>query len=100
MGTERKDGSAGVDFDEVTRLVDALEEDLAKVREGSSDIATLRSEVDQLRSALRSAEPARRKVHSGLENVRDILHRAGDELIDDAVKVGDYVTRIGTMLGL
>jgi multidrug resistance efflux pump len=100
MGTERKDGPAGIDFDEVTRLVDALEQDLAKVREGSSDIATLRSEVDQLRSALRSAEPARREVHSGLENVRDILHRAGDELIDDAVKVGDYVTRIGTMLGL
>jgi hypothetical protein len=100
MSTERKDGPVGVDFDAVTRLVDALEQDLAKVREGSSDIATLRSEVDQLRSALRSSEPARGEVHSGLENVRNLLHRAGDELIDDAVKVGDYVTRIGTMLGL
>lgn len=100
MSTERNDGPGGVDFDEVTRLVDALEHDLAKVREGSSDIATLRSEVDQLRSALRSPEPAHREVHSGLANVRDLLRRAGDELIDDAVKVGDYVTRIGTMLGL
>lgn len=100
MSTERNDRPSGVDFDEVTRLVDALEQDLAKVREGSSDIETLRSEVDQLRSALRATQPARREVHSGLENVRDLLHRAGDELLDDAVKVGDYVTRIGTMLGL
>jgi hypothetical protein len=100
MSTDRNDRPAGVDFDEVTRLVDALEHDLEKVREGSSDIATLRSEVDQLRSALRSPQPPGHEVHSSLEKVRDLLHRAGDELIDDAVKVGDYVTRIGTMLGL
>ncbi len=100
MSTDRNDRPAGVDFNEVTRLVDALEHDLEKVREGSSDIATLRSEVDQLRSALRSPQPPGHEVQSSLEKVRDLLHRAGDELIDDAVKVGDYVTRIGTMLGL
>jgi phage gp16-like protein len=100
MSTERDQGPAGVNLDEVTRLVEALERDLDKVREGSSDVATLRSEVDQLRSALQSSEPAERDVHSGLENVRDLLHRAGDELLDDAVKVGEYVTRIGRMLGL
>ncbi len=100
MSTERDKGPAGVNLEEVTRLVEALERDLDKVREGSSDVETLRSEVDQLRSALRSPESADRDVHSGLENVRDLLHRAGDELLDDAVKVGEYVTRIGRMLGL
>jgi len=100
MSTEQDKRSAEVNLEEVRRLVEALERDLDKVREGSSGIETLRSEIDQLSSALRSVEPAHREVHSGLENVRDLLHRAGDELLDDAVKVGEYVTRIGRMLGL
>jgi len=100
MSTERDKGPAGIDLEEVKRLVDALERDLGKVGEGSSGVDTLRSEVDQLRSALRSGEPPHQEVHSGLENVRNLLHRAGDELVDDAVKVGEYVTWIGRMLGL
>ncbi|MCG6877156.1 MAG: hypothetical protein LJE97_18855 [Betaproteobacteria bacterium] len=100
MSTEQDKGRAGIDIDEVKRLIEALERDLDKVGEGSSGVETLRSEVDQLRAALRSATPAHREVHSGLENVRNVLHRAGDELLDDAVKVGEYVTWIGRMLGL
>jgi hypothetical protein len=100
MGTERGKDTAGIDIDEVKRLIEALERDLDKVGEGSSGVETLRNEVDQLRSALRAEEPAHREVHSGLENVRNLLHRAGDELVDDAVKVGEYVTWIGRMLGL
>ena len=99
MSTERDRGPANVNLEEVTRLVEALERDLDKVREGSSDVATLRSEVDQLRTALRSSEPVNQDVHSGLENVRKLLHRAGDEQLDDAEKVSEYVTRIGRMLG-
>ena len=100
MSTEQDKGQAGIDVDEVKRLIEALERDLDKVGEGSSGVETLRSEVDQLRAALRSAAPAHREVHTGLENVRNVLHRAGDELLDDAVKVGEYVTWIGRMLGL
>ncbi len=99
MSAEQGKGAAGIDLDEVKRLVDALERDLGKVGEGSSGVETLRNEVDQLRSALGS-EPPHREVHSGLENVRNLLHRAGDELVDDAVKVGEYVTWIGRMLGM
>ena len=100
MGAERAKGAAGIDLEEVKRLVDALERDLDKVGEGASSVETLRSEVDQLRSALGSDEPPHGEVHSGLENVRNLLHRAGDEIVDDAVKVGEYVTWIGRMLGL
>jgi hypothetical protein len=100
MSTERESRPAGVDLGEVTRLVDALERDLDKVADDASGVETLRGEVQQLRAALGSAQPASGEVHSGLENVRDLLHRAGDELFDDAVKVGDYVARIGRMLGL
>jgi hypothetical protein len=100
MSTERENKPVRVDLGEVTRLVDALERDLDKVGDGASGVETLRGEVQQLRAALTSARPVSREVHSGLENVRDLLHRAGDELFDDAVKVGDYVARIGRMLGL
>jgi len=100
MSTEQDKGRAGIDIDEVKRLVEALERDLDKIGEGTSGVETLRSEVGQLRGALRSAEPEHREVHSGLENVRNVLHRAGDELLDDAVKVGEYVTWIGRMLGM
>ncbi|MCC6610550.1 MAG: hypothetical protein IT515_12875 [Burkholderiales bacterium] len=104
MSTDREDtagdGPAKVDLAEVARLVDALERDLGKVREGASGVETLRSEVEQLRTALQAEGPAEPGVHAGLESIRDLLHRAGDELLEDAVKVSEYVTRIGRMLGL
>jgi len=104
MTTDDRGGTEGapkgVDLGEVTRLVEALERDLDKVREGASGVETLRGEVEQLRAALQSAGPAEPGVHAGLESIRDLLHRAGDELLEDAVKVSEYVTRIGRMLGL
>jgi len=100
MSTERNKQAGSVDLEEARRLVEALERDIARLGEGTAEVATLRGEVAQLRAALRAAAPAHPEVHSGLENVRDALHRAGDELFDDAVKVGDYVARIGRMLGL
>ena len=100
MATDQDGKPTGVDLEEVSRLVEALERDLDKVREGASGVETLRGEVEQLRAALESPEPAERGVHAGLESIRDLLHRAGDELLEDAVKVSEYVTRIGRMLGL
>jgi cell division septum initiation protein DivIVA len=47
-----------VDLDEVGHLVDQLERDLAKAREGGASVDTLRAEVEQLRLALNSAEPS------------------------------------------
>jgi uncharacterized membrane protein len=87
-----------IDLAEVARLVEALERDIAKVREGSSDLATLRNEVEQLRAALEATE--HEEVHSGLHGIRALLHRAGDELLGDALRGGDYLARIGRMLGM
>ena len=99
MGSEQSK-PAGFDLDEVARLVEALERDLAKVRQGSSDLAALRGEVEQLRTALSAAETAHGDVHAGLHGIRALLHKAGDELFGDAVKGGDYIARIGRMLGM
>jgi hypothetical protein len=89
----------GVDMNEVTRLVEALERDLEKVRSGSGDIETLRTEVAQLREALGTA-PASDDLAASLHGVRGAMHRAEEELAVDAFRASDYIVRIGRILGL
>jgi len=99
-GKPTRVAAGDVDLDEVSRLVEALERDLDQVRAGTSDVQTLRGEVERLRAALESAGRAEPGVEAGLDRIRALLHRAGDELLEDAVKASEYITRIGRMLGL
>jgi hypothetical protein len=39
-------------------------------------------------------------VHGGLAVLREKLHAASDELLTDAISTGDYIARIGRLLGL
>ena len=89
--------SPGIDLDEVARLVDALEDDLARARTDSSQIDTLRAEVEQLRAMLAAERPASAEVQSGLH---ERLHRLGDVLVSDAFEGSQYITRIGRLLGM
>ncbi|MSQ60793.1 MAG: hypothetical protein EXR36_14430 [Betaproteobacteria bacterium] len=91
---------ANVDLGEVSRLVETLAEDLAKVREGSADLDTLRSEVEQLRTALQATEGDHAGVHAGLSGIRSVLGRIEDEVLGDALTASDYIARIGRMLGM
>jgi hypothetical protein len=88
-----------VDLDEAARLVDALERDLAQLKSGRGDLDHLRADVEQLRAALASAQP-HEDVHGGLTGLREKLHAASDELLSDAIKAGDYIARIGRLLGM
>jgi len=88
-----------VDIEETARLIDALERDLAQVRSGQADLEHLRADVEQLRATLASAQP-HDDVHGGLAGLREKLHAASDELLADAVKTGDYIARIGRLLGM
>ena len=85
-----------IDLDEVARLVDALEADLARARTDSSQIDALRAEVEQLRTALDAGQPAR----DDEDSVRERLHRLGDVLVSDAFEGSQYITRIGRLLGM
>jgi hypothetical protein len=89
-------GQQGVDLEEVSRLIAALERDLEKARAGDGDIDTLRREVAQLRAALDAPAPTHGDVHDGLYGIRTLLQKAEDEFFADA----DYVARIGRMLGM
>jgi hypothetical protein len=93
-------GRKRIDLAEVAGLIEALERDLAKVQQGSGDLATLRSEVEQLRAALQAADAGQERVHEGLHGIRRLMHKVGDELVGDAIKGADYVARIGRLLGM
>lgn len=89
-----------VDLDAIARLVDQLEADLARAREGTASTDTLRAEVEQLRALLAAGAPAHEEVHAGLSGVRERLHALTDEVVTDVVKSGDYLARIGRLLGM
>jgi hypothetical protein len=88
-----------VDLEEAARLIDALEKDLAQVKSGQGDLDHLRTDVEQLRTALASGQP-HDEVHGGLAGLREKLHAASDELLTDAIRTGDYIARIGRLLGM
>ncbi|MCU0952917.1 MAG: hypothetical protein MUC68_18290 [Burkholderiaceae bacterium] len=92
--------SPRVDLDAVARLVDQLEADLARAKAGSTGTDTLRAEVEQLRALLAAEEPAHADVQAGLSGLRERMHALSDELLTDAVRSGDYLARIGRLLGL
>jgi hypothetical protein len=89
-----------VNLDEVQKLVDALERDLAKARAGAGNVEELRKEVEALRNALSAEEPHQDDVREGLHGVKASLEQVGETLYDDAVTLGDYIKRIGWMLGM
>ena len=95
-----KDANNAVDLEEVGRLVEQLERDLKAAREGSTDLATLRDEVERLRAALAAREPAQDALSDGLHGLRDRLHAIGDELFDDAVTTSRYAAWLGRILGM
>jgi hypothetical protein len=93
------DGGRSVDLAETARLIDALEQDLARLESGQGDLDHLRADVEQLRAALASAQP-HEEVHGGLAGLREKLHAASDELLTDVIRTGDYIARIGRLLGM
>jgi len=92
--------AGSVDLEEVARLVEQLERDLALARQGSRDIDTLREEVERLRAALASAQPEQKQLSEGLRGLRERMHAIGDELFDDAVTTSRYAAWLGRLLGM
>ena len=93
-------GSPRVNLDEVAHLVEQLEHDLSRVREGGASVDTLRMEVEQLRHALAAPDLSHGEVHEGLHGVRNRLAAVSDEVVADALKGSDYLARIARLLGL
>lgn len=89
-----------INLEEVGRLLEALERDLAQVRGGSQDVQRLRDEVETLRNVLNS--PIRRShwIRDGLHGVRTQLDEAVEAAMGEGIKAGQYLAEIGRILGL
>jgi len=89
-----------IDIDEARKLVHALDQDLSRVQSGSTDLQTLRNEVDALKGVLETPEPGHGWVRDALHSIHTIIDEGAATAKIDAIIASRYVTAIGKMLGL
>jgi len=100
MTKDSKQTSQEIDFEEVTKLVHALERDLASVRRGSRDVQLLRDEVETLKNVLSSPIRRHHWVREGLHAVREAVENGMETVVADGLKAGQYIAEIGRILGM
>src|SRR5215470_16582777 len=91
--------SGEIDFEEVTKLVNSIERDLAQVRKGSSDVQLLRDEVETLKNVMSSPVRRHHWVREGLHAVRKAAENGLETALADGLKAGQYIAEIGRILG-
>jgi hypothetical protein len=89
-----------IDFEEVSKLVHAIERDLAQVRKGSSDVQLLRDEVETLKNVLNSPIRRHHWVREGLHALRMAFQEGMETVTADGLKAGRYIAEIGRILGM
>jgi hypothetical protein len=89
-----------IDLDEVTRLVEALERDLANVQGDARDIQRLKDEVQTLKNVLHSPVRRHHWVRDGLHGIRDVLENALDAAVARGLRGSQYIAEIGRILGM
>ena len=100
MDKDSKQASQEIDFEEVSKLVHALERDLSRVRKGSRDVQLLRDEVETLKNVLHSPIRRHHWVREGLHAVREAVERGLDTVAADGLKASQYIAEIGRILGM
>ena len=100
MSKSSKQVSQEVDFEEVTKLIHALERDLTRVRKGSRDVQLLRDEVETLKNVLSSPIRRHHWVREGLHAVREAVENGMETVVADGLKAGQYIAEIGRILGM
>lgn len=100
MTKDSKQAPQEIDFEEVTKLIHALERDLASVRKGSRDVQLLRDEVETLKNVLRSPIRRHHWVREGLHAVREAVENGLETVAADGLKAGQYIAEIGRILGM
>ena len=102
MATEKPktQGTPEIDLDEVRRLVEALEQDLAKVQGSAREIQVLRDEVETLKNVLDSPVRRHHWVREGLHGIREGFENVVDSAIAEGLRASRYIAEIGRMLGM
>jgi len=94
------EGSGEIDFEEVGKLVHAIERDLAQVQKGSSDVQLLRDEVETLKNVLSSPIRRHHWVREGLHALRMAFQEGLETVTADGLKASRYIAEIGRILGM
>ena len=89
-----------LNLEEVRKLVNALEKDLARAESGSADVQALKDEVEALRKAMSEPGPSHGWVREALERLHARFDAAKETAKVDAAIVGPYIATIGRILGL
>ena len=102
MGTTdaNKPDSPEIDLDEVAKLLEALEQDLANVQGNEKEIQRLRDEVQTLKNVLISPVRRHHWVRDGLHGIRDVFEDALDTAVAEGLKGSQYIAEIGRILGM
>lgn len=100
--TNRKPEVPGrnIDLDEVARLIEALEHDLAKVQGRSEDIQRLRDEIETLKNVLDSPVRRHHWVRDALHDIREGIDDAMDTAVTEGIEISRHIAEIGRILGL
>jgi len=95
-----KQSAPEINLDEVAKLLEALEKDLANVQGSEKDIQRLRDEVQTLRNVLVSPVRRHHWVRDGLHGIRDVFENALDTAVAKGLKGSQYIAEIGRILGM
>ena len=97
--TERQD-TQEIDLDEVAKLLEALEKDLANVQGSEKDIQHLKDEVQTLKNVLMSPVRRHHWVRDGLHGILHGFENAMDTAVAKGLKGSQYIAEIGRILGM
>jgi hypothetical protein len=89
-----------IDLDEVARLIEALERDLANAHGDAADIQRLKDEVQTLKNVLHSPVRRHHWVRDGLHGVRDAFENVLDAAVARGIRGSQYIAEIGRLLGM
>jgi hypothetical protein len=100
MARVKAENTAEVDLEEVRKLIEALERDLANVRTDSAAVQRLRDEIETLKNVLGSPVRRHHWVRDSLHGIREAFDSAWDTAVSDGFKASRYVAEIGRILGM
>ena len=89
-----------IDFDEVARLIEALESDLQKISGSSRDIQHLKDEIETLKNVLNSPVRRHHWVSDALHGIRERIHGSLDTALAEGIEVSRYISEIGRIIGM
>lgn len=98
--TDDPGAPAGLDLDRVSRLIDDLEQELARAPADALGVQDLREEVETLKDLLRSPNRRHGWIRDSLHSLRLQIEKTAANVGGELRSDGPFLTEIGRILGL